>query len=105
MKTKALDRAGRKRTIIFMFAERVRCHNEKFATSNEVAKALGLSPSSKLRNILNEMVAEGLLQSVIVNKQGRWQGRGYMLADGTYQSPQRTIIVKSRKGQLELRME
>lgn len=104
MKTKALDRAGRKQTIIEVFKERVRCQNLDFATSNEVAKALGLSPSDKLRKMLQEMVTEGLLQSRVVQKQGRWDGRGYMLAKGTYTSPERTIVIKSRKGQIEVKV-
>lgn len=104
MKTKALDRAGRKRTIIIWFAIRIQHDNLKAATSYEIAKGLGLSASQKLRAILNEMASEGLLKTVEVKKQGRWKGSGYMLADGTYTRPRRTIKVTSRHGQMEMEL-
>lgn len=97
MKTKALDRVGRKRTIIIWFSIRIQHDDERPATSYEIAKGLGLSPSQKLRLVLNEMVSEGVLKVTEVQKQGRWKGRGYMLADGTYERPKRTIPIV-RKG-------
>ena len=100
-KYKALDRAGRKFTIIQWFAIRIQKDNLNHATSYEIAKGLGLSPSGKLRKILNEMCSDGTLQFVETDKQGRWKGRGYMLADGTFQRPQkRTIAIRGRGRQL-----
>lgn len=104
-KVKALDRAGRKRTIILWFAIRVQNNNELPATSYAIARGLGLSASSKLRLILNEMVSDGLLSRDAVTKTGRWNGSGYMLAEGTYGRPSRSIKVKSKgvpRGQLEM---
>jgi len=105
VKTKALDRAGRKQTILLWFAIRIQKHNLKAATSYAIARGLGLSASGKLRLILNEMVSEGLLECVEVEKKGRWKGSGYMLAAGTYERPSRSIKVNRKgvqKGQMEL---
>lgn len=120
MKHKALDRAGRKLTIIQWFAIRIQHHNLSYATSYDIARGLGLSASGKLRLILNEMVSDGSLTrieagseeaEVLASKglwkarQGRWKGSGYMLAKGTFQRPSRSIKVTHKgaaKGQLEL---
>lgn len=120
MKTKALDRAGRERTIILWFAIRIQHDNCKYATSYEIARGLGLSASGKFRAILKGMVSSGQLHQITAGteeakrldsdglwkeRQGRWKGSGYMLANGTYGRPSRSIKVKSKgvqKGQLEL---
>lgn len=106
MKVKALDRAGRKATILLWFAIRIQHDNEQFATSYAIARGLGLSASGKLRSILNEMCSEGPLTRLDVSKKGRWKGSGYMLAKGTYSRPShRSIPVKykgGQEGQLEL---
>ena len=97
MKYKALDRAGRKLTIIQFLAIRIQHDNLTYATSYDIARGLGLAASGKLRKILTEMVTEGALETVVVQKQGRWQGNGYRLAAGTYTAPpKKTISIKSR---------
>ena len=120
MKYKALDRAGRKMTIITWFAIRIQHDNCSYATSYDIARGLGLSASGKFRSILNEMVSDGTLTRIEAGskeaealaslglwkaRQGRWKGSGYMLANGTYKRPSRSIKVNSKgatKGQLEL---
>lgn len=120
MKTKALDRAGRERTIILWFAIRIQHDNYSYATSYEIARGLGLSASGKFRAILNTMVSNGQLHKIIAgtpeakllaksglwkDRQGRWKGSGYMLANGTFERPSRSISITSKgaqKGQLEL---
>lgn len=105
MKKKALDRAGRKRTILLWFQIRIQHDNLEYATSYEIARGLGLSASQKLRVILNEMVSEGLLDVIEISKTGRMRGSGYMLASGTFERPSRSISIKQngvQKGQLEL---
>lgn len=104
MAGKALERGARKRTIILWFAVRIQHDNYEYATSYAIAKGLGLSASGKLRLILKEMFSEGLLDRKEVDT-GHWKGSGYMLAEGTYERPSRSIKVKSKgvqKGQLEL---
>lgn len=106
MKTKALDRVGRKMTIIQLLAIRIQHDNYDYATSYDIARGLGLAASDKLRKILSEMVADGSLESVVMHKQGRYPGNGYRLAKGTYTAPpKKTISIKRRGalvGQLEL---
>jgi len=98
MKHKALDRAGRKRTIIHLLAIRIQHDNYEYATSYDIARGLGLAASGKLRTILSEMVAEGVLESEVVHKQGRWQGIGYRLAEGTYAAPKKRSIQINKRG-------
>jgi hypothetical protein len=106
MKHKALDRAGRKATIIQVFKIRLQHDNRSPATSYEVAKLLGLSASDKLRKILNEMVEDGTLKCVEHIKKGRMKGSGYMLAEDSENAPRKkTIAIKSKGalvGQLEM---
>jgi hypothetical protein len=105
MKTKALDRAGRKMTIITWFAIRIQHDNYDYATSYEIARGIGLSASDKLRKILNEMVSDGTLKSVELHKSGRMKGSGYMLADNTYNRPRKQSIPIKSRGQLIGQME
>lgn len=105
MKVKALDRAGRKQTVILWFAIRIQKGDKSFQTSYAIAKGLGLSASGKLRDILNEMVKDGTLERVEKEKIGRWKGSSYMLKEGTYQAPRRTINFLSKGkvvGQMEM---
>jgi hypothetical protein len=106
MKYKALDRAGRKATIVQWFAIRIQHDNHAYATSYSIAKGLGLSASGKLRDILNEMVEDGTLVKVDHHKAGRMKGSGYMLAESTYAAPpKKTIVIKKRGavvGQMEM---
>lgn len=89
MKRKALTKEARKIQIVNWFAIRIQHDNETFATSHQIAKGLGLAPSQKLRNWLYEMVSDGVLKAVETNKNGRWKGWGFMLADGTFQRPKK----------------
>lgn len=89
MRKKALKKEERKIQVINWFAIRIQHDNDRFATANEIAKGMGLAPSQKLRNWLYEMVAEGSLHAVEVQKQGRWKGWGFMLAEGTFQRPKK----------------
>src|SRR5215213_5071278 len=105
MKTKALDRAGRKMTIIQLLAIRIQHDNYEYATSYDIARGLGLSASGKLRTILSEMVADGSLESVVMHKQGRYPGIGYRLAKGTYNAPIKKTIAINKRGALVGQME
>lgn len=92
--------------IITWFAVRIQHDNTNTATSYEIARGLEVSPSSHLRAILAEMVAEGQLVAMKVEKQGRWAGQGYMLPANSYQLPlkkTRTIkITHNGIAQLEM---
>lgn len=120
MKTKALDRAGRKATIILWFAIRIQHDNLSYATSYDIARGLGLSASGKLRTMLKELVEDGSLTRIEAGskeakalaakglwkeRQGRFKGSGYMLASGTYNRPRRTVNFNAKGknlGQMEM---
>lgn len=92
--------------IVTWFAIRVQKGNEGYATMNEIARGLGMSPSSHLTRILGEMMLEGILTMRGVRKPGRWFGYEYMLDPSTYERPRpRSVNLKVNgrpEGQLEL---
>lgn len=87
MRKKALLVDEREIQVINWFSIRIQHDNENMATSYEIARGLGMSPSSHLRNILDGMVDKGILTSQPIEKSGRFPGRGYMLRKGTFQRP------------------
>lgn len=87
MKKKALHRTQREIQVINWFAIRIQHDNEEYASLSQIARGLGLSPSSHLRSILTGMVADGSLDEKELVRPGRWDGRGYMLKRGTFQRP------------------
>jgi len=106
MRKKALTKEERKIQVVNWFAIRIQHDNDGFATANEIAKGMGLTPSQKLRNWLYEMVQDGVLHAVEVQKQGRWKGWGFMLADGTFQRPKKQTreIKFTHRGQTQLEL-
>jgi hypothetical protein len=107
MRKKALLIEEREIQVINWFQIRLQRDNDKYATSYEIAKGLGLSASSHLRKILAKMVEKRALESASLERSGRWPSRGYRLKRGTFKRPpkqMRAIPVNSRKGteQMEL---
>jgi hypothetical protein len=92
MRKKALWRDEREIQVINWFAIRIQHDNEDMASMSEIARGIGVSPSSKLRKILNHMEAVGALTSQELVRPGRWKGRGYMLRSGTFQRPEKQTI-------------
>jgi hypothetical protein len=93
MRKKALTKDERKIQIINWFAIRIQRDNEDIASLSEIAKGLGLSPSSHLRAILDEMAYEDeTLETSALERPGRWLGRGYMLKRGSFQRPAKQTI-------------
>jgi hypothetical protein len=80
----------------------------KQASSSRLAKALDMRHSQHLLNILYEMVDEGDLEMVYVEKPGRWPGHEFLLAESrliTKKFSRRHISLKKRGvvvGQLEM---
>lgn len=108
MKTRSLSRAERKEQIILWFAIRIEKGNMQAATPYQIARGLGLVPSTKFNKILAELESEGLLSCDAIERPGRYPGKVYTLKEGTYQKPKkqhREITVNSSKGQLSLWME
>lgn len=61
MKTKALARDERKRMVILAFAVEVQNGNAGEMTMAQIARKIGLAPSTKLREMILEMVIDGQL--------------------------------------------
>lgn len=92
MRRKALRIEEREIQVINWFAIRIQHNNEDYATLYEIAKGLGLSPSSHLRLIVSGMVVKGMLHVKDMPKKGRWPRRGYMLKAGSFQRPQKQTV-------------
>lgn len=61
MKRKALDRADVKRLIVTAFLTAEKVEKRHAMTCARIAKMLGRTPSTKLRQMLSEMIADGTL--------------------------------------------
>ena len=61
MKQKALDREDRKRQILIAFALEIRSGNTGEMTVANIAKHMHLSASTKLRDMVMELVIDGVL--------------------------------------------
>lgn len=92
MRKKALIVEEREIQVINWFSIRIQHDNVDMATSYEIARGLGMSPSSHLRRILDGMVDKGMLVSEEIQKPGRFPGRGYMLRRGTFKRPPKQAI-------------
>lgn len=108
MRKKSLTKDERKIQIINWFAFRIQHDNESPASSYEIAKGLGLSPSTHLNKIIAELVEDQALESVPLNRAGRWlSSRGYMLKKGTFQRPpkqKRALVINSARGTEQMEM-
>ena len=107
MREKHLTSKEREIQVINWFAIRIQHDNTDSATMYEVAGGLGMSPSSHLTKLLNGLCDKGSLTFEEIQKAGRWAGRGYRLAEGTFQRPpqqKREITVNSRKGTIQMEM-
>lgn len=98
---KALTKNERQIQIITWFAIRVQGDNDEYATMSEIARGIGVSPSSKLRKIIDELVPTKL-EKTILQKPGRWDGWGYRLARGTFEVPRRQLVLNfTRKNEAQ----
>jgi len=92
MRKKALRQEDREIMVINWFTIRIQHDNDEYASVSEIAKGIGISPSSHLRKILSHMVENGTLDERKLIRPGRWDGRGYMLVSGSFQRPQKQTI-------------
>ncbi len=98
VKTKALDRIDRQDQIVLWFQIRMEKGIDTYCSLPEIAKALQLAPSSKLRKMTDEMLGTRL-ESQPLQRQGRWPGKGYRLLRGTFEYPkkkERLIVINHR---------
>jgi hypothetical protein len=106
MRKKALNTEEREILVINWFAIRLQHDNDNSASLSEIARGLGMSPSSHLRAILDGMVSKGMLDKTELIRPGRWMGWGYNLKKGTFQRPPRKAITLnySRHGERQLEL-
>jgi len=107
MRKKALLKEEREILVVNWFQLRLQHDNDSYATCYQVARGLGMSPSSHLANILKGMVENEVLESETLERSGRWAGWGYRLKRGTFQrvpKQKRTIAIKSSHGIEQLEM-
>jgi len=74
---RSYSREKRKAQIIGQFGIWYRNGDTEPKTMNRIAKALGMTPSPHVRDILLELVDDGKLAFVAREKSGRWTARGY----------------------------
>jgi len=92
MRKKALTKDQRKIQVITWFAIRIQHDNDNYASQYEIARGLGMSPSTHFSNILQNMVGERKLERATLERSGRWKGWGYRLQRGTFEQPKRRQI-------------
>jgi len=106
MKTRSFSREERKVMIVTWFAIRIQNGNEKYASMNEIARGIGMKPSSHLLRLLKTMYETKHLMMKERFKPGRWHGYEFMLYPGTYEVPRRQPVQLNVRGkavgQLEL---
>ena len=88
MRKKALTKEQRQIQIVTWFAIRIQHDNDDYASMSEIAGGLGVSPSSKLRKIIDDIVPTKI-EKVQIKRPGRWDGWGYRLARGTFELPKK----------------
>ena len=85
MRKKALSKEDREILVINWFQIRLQHDNAEYASMYEIAKGIGMSPSSHLTRVLLWMVDKGTLDTKPLGKTGRFESsRGYMLKNGTF---------------------
>ena len=93
MRKRSLTKDEREVQIINWFAIRVQHENEDYATMYQIARGLGLVPSSHITAILKGMVSDGALEDKTLERAGRFiDTKGYRLKSGTFQRPQRQTV-------------
>jgi len=107
MRKKALLKEEREILVVNWFKLRLQRDNDEYASCYQIARGLGMSPSSHLARILKGMVEKEVLESETLERSGRWAGWGYRLKRGTFQRvPKqiRKLVIKSAKGIEQLEM-
>jgi predicted ArsR family transcriptional regulator len=107
-KQKAYTRKKRKEQVLKQLTIWYETGYAEQATSYQLAKALEITPQQRFRDLLNEMVDEGLLAVVERDQSGRYTTKFYSLVAGATlitSKLTRRVIVKHKgvvSGQLEL---
>lgn len=88
MRKKSLTKDQRKIQITQWFAARIQDYDDNSLTSlAQIAKGIGISPSSHLRSICESLVNDKILVARKLQRSGRWEGRGYRLHGKAWSRP------------------
>ena len=92
MRRKSLTKEERQVQILQYFTERIRVDNWKTASIAEIAKGIGMSPSSHLRKLCEPLAADHTLIKKKLKRSGRWDGWGYKPSTRHFKKPERTVV-------------
>jgi len=94
MRKKSLTKTERKIQIHQWFAMRIQEHNDTSQASiAQIARGIGLSPSSAIRALCESLVDDQILIAGKLKRKGRWIGRGYRLSKSAYSQPAKRNVV------------
>jgi hypothetical protein len=95
---KAFKREVRKQQVIGQFNIWFHNGDTEPKTMHRIARALKMTPSTKFRDILDEMVMEGSLTVERREKSGRWTANNYLVIKSliTEKYGKRRFVVKHR---------
>lgn len=105
-KVKALAKEERQDQIVTWFAIRMEKGIDELASMSQIARGIGVSPSTKLRKIIDQIVPDRLERKEL-KRSGRWDGVGYRLARGSFvklKKKDRVITLNSSKGKEQLEL-
>lgn len=113
MKTKALKRDDRKRQILLAFAVNFQNGFNGEMTVADIAKAMHIAPSTKLRIMLNELVVDGVLDFRTEDIPGVAKFRriyapnknSFKVPTPRYIGQERAIRINSRQGSFLAQLE
>lgn len=95
---KAYSREKRKEHVIRQFGIWYSKGDDQPKSMSRIARALGMTPSQHLADILDEMVMEGKMTVERLEKSGRWAGDYYLVIKSliTEKYSKRRFVVKQR---------
>lgn len=105
MRKKSLTKEQRQIQILQWFSNRVMEDNWKTASLAQIAKGIGISPSSHLRKICETLVESKNLIPVKLKRSGRWEGRGYRPSKHQFKRPERTVVFNFTQNGIRYQME
>ncbi len=107
MRKKSLTKEQRQIQIQQWFTGRIQEDNDtSLASLAQIARGLGLSPSSHLRSLCEALVNDDILICESFTRSGRWQGRGYRLSKSAYTRPKnKNVVVNFRVNGKQIREE
>ncbi len=95
----------RRHMIVNVFAVAIQNRENRWHTTAEIARKIGMKECPYLRGIMLGMVQNDQLVRREVERCGRWPGYEYMLPEGQYSEPKARTIPLKAKGVVVEQME